>query len=70
VIVQPVVFAAQMVGVSQKISLAAMFHFAQQDYQGHVVAEGVVEVGAEDVDPHQHLQHSLTQNQKVHWSSQ
>jgi len=56
--------------VSQKITRAAMFHFAQQDYPGHVTAEGAVEVEVEDVDLHQHLQHSLMQNQKVHWSSQ
>lgn len=68
-IVQPVIFAVQMVVVSQKISRHAMFHCAHQDFLGHNQAAGAVEV-VEDADLHQHLQHSLMKNRKVHWSSQ
>lgn len=71
-IVQPVVFAVQMVVVSQKISQAVMFHCAHQDFLGHIPAEDVVAVVA-DADLHRHLrhlQHSNMQNRKVPWSSQ
>lgn len=73
-IVNPVIFAVQMVVALHKITLAAMLNFAQQDCQGQVLTEDAGTKAqdadpAEDADLRQQLLHGLTQSQKVRWSS-
>jgi len=76
VIVHQVAFAVQMVVASQKNIQVVLFHFAQQDCQGHLLAGGAAPVPVQDAgmapvqDAGMHPQppNLFTQSRKVRWS--